>query len=285
MINKKAYAKINLGLQVKNKRNDGYHNLKMYLLMIDLYDELEFSLNDKLTITGDVGFANLEDNLIYKTAKIIKNKYNIKQGANIKLVKNIRIGAGLAGGSTDAATTIKGLNELWNLNLSLTEMLAIAEMIGSDVPFCLMEKPAIVEGKGEIITPHPFQLDMTFILVFPNFVCSTTKIFNAHKIVKDNIRFEKLLNSLKKKDIKEIGINLFNDLETTVDEVMINNNHNIKKIKETLIKAGSFGAVMTGSGSTVYGITDTYEKAETIAKNLEKTFLKDSIIIAKNIKN
>lgn len=281
MLYKKAYAKINLGLEVVGKRRDGYHDLKMFNVAIDLYDELFFSLDKDLIVESDLEFTEIKNNLIYKTAKLIKERYNVQKGAKIELVKNIRIGGGLAGGSSNAAITIIALNKLWDLNLSLEAMLNIAKEIGSDVPFCLYGKPAIVEGVGDIITLYPFNKEIYFVLVFPDFTCSTKEIFAKHELKKESNAFDKLLSTLEKQDINLIGESIFNDLEVTVDKLLIKENKPINRIKTALIASGALGAAMTGSGSTIYGITDSLENAKIIKEKLDKQLQKVEISITK----
>lgn len=281
MLYKKAYAKINLGLEVVGKRRDGYHDLKMFNVAIDLYDELFFSLDKDLIVESDLEFTEIKNNLIYKTAKLIKERYNVQKGAKIELVKNIRIGGGLAGGSSNAAITIIALNKLWDLNLSLEAMLNIAKEIGSDVPFCLYGKPAIVEGVGDIITLYPFNKEIYFVLVFPDFTCSTKEIFAKHELKKESNAFDKLLSTLEKQDINLIGESIFNDLEVTVDKLLIKENNPINRIKTALIASGALGAAMTGSGSTIYGITDSLENAKIIKEKLDKQLQKVEISITK----
>ncbi|HEY8445114.1 MAG TPA: 4-(cytidine 5'-diphospho)-2-C-methyl-D-erythritol kinase [Bacilli bacterium] len=282
MIYKRAYAKLNLGLQVVNKRQDGYHNLKSIMIMIDLYDELFFEIDDDITLECNVDLCKKEDNLVYKAAKLISNRFHVNKGCKIKLHKIIPANAGLAGGSSDAAATIKALNELWELNLTYEEMIKLGAEIGSDVPFCIIEKPMIVEGRGEILKEYLDIPEMYFVLVFPDFSCSTKEIFKHHQIIQDDERFSHLVKAVLQKDINKVGNYLFNDLERTVE--IVQNKDCITIIKNALIENGCAGSAMTGSGSTVFGITSNYENAQKIKNIMHNIFPKYRILSTKSYK-
>ena len=217
MVVEKAYAKINLGLEVVRKREDNYHDLDMVMTSISLWDELYFDelSVDRIEIDCDkMKDIKLENNLIYKAAMLIKKQFNIDKGLKIKVIKNIPEQAGLGGGSADAAATLRALNTLWKLGLSLDELAKLAIEIGSDVPFCIYNKTARVSGKGgvlEFIDEVPF---LNLILVIPPFKASTADVFNSFKIHRRNKgKIEKLIKAIESKDIDDISDNLFNDLE------------------------------------------------------------------------
>lgn len=252
MVVEKAYAKINLGLEVVRKREDNYHDLDMVMTSISLWDELYFDelSVDRIEIDCDkMKDIKLENNLIYKAAMLIKKQFNIDKGLKIKVIKNIPEQAGLGGGSADAAATLRALNTLWKLGLSLDELAKLAIEIGSDVPFCIYNKTARVSGKGgvlEFIDEVPF---LNLILVIPPFKASTADVFNSFKIHRRNKgKIEKLIKAIESKDIDDISDNLFNDLEYSYFY------KEISKIKIDLVASGAKVALMTGSGSTVYGI-------------------------------
>lgn len=252
MVVEKAYAKINLGLEVERKREDSYHDLAMVMTSISLSDELYFEeiSQNKIVIDCDkMNHIELEKNLIYKAANLIKTRFNILKGVKVRVIKNIPEQAGLGGGSADAAATLRGLNSLWNLGFSLDDLAKLGIELGSDVPFCIYNKTAKVTGKGELIEfidEVPF---LNLILVIPPFKSSTVDVFNSFKIHGRNKgKINKLINAIKEKDIDEISDNLFNDLEYSYFF------REISKIKSDLVAAGAKVALMTGSGSTVFGV-------------------------------
>lgn len=252
MVVERAYAKINLGLEVERKREDSFHDLATVMTNISLSDELYFEELDKDVIKIDsekMAHINLEDNLIYKAAKLIKDRYNIKKGVNIKVVKNIPEQAGLGGGSADAAATLRGLNKLFKIGLSLDDLAKLGDELGSDVPFCVYNKTAKVTSKGEVIefiSDVPF---LNLILVIPPFKSSTADVFNSFKVHRRNRgKIKSLIKGIESKDIDEISNNLFNDLEYSYFF------KEISKIKVELLTAGARAALMTGSGSSVYAI-------------------------------
>ena len=153
MIYEKAYAKMNLALKVIGKRQDGYHDLEMVMASVDLFDELSFQESDETNVIMNNDGCKLEDNLIYKAILLIKKKFSINKDVLVTVNKNIPVGGGLGGGSSDAAATIRGLNNLWDLHLKYQDMYDIAVRLGSDVPFCLTGEVAFVKGRGEIIIP------------------------------------------------------------------------------------------------------------------------------------
>lgn len=177
MIKLKAYAKINIYLKVLGKRADGYHDLESLMVPIDLYDELEFIDSDKDIIESNV---DIENNIMYKAIKYMKETYKINRCVKIKLNKNIPLSSGLGGGSSDLSTTLKGLNMLWDLNLSDEELGEISLLFGSDTLFFIYNKPAIIRGRGEVLDFTEFKSkDIT--LFNPRIKVSTKDVFNEYK--------------------------------------------------------------------------------------------------------
>ena len=283
MIHEKAYAKVNLGLQVINKRPDSYHNLEMVMASIDYYDELYFENHSQIVVEMDKIVCGLEDNLIYKTAVLMRGKFQVEQGVYIRVKKNIKPGGGLGGGSSDAAATIRGLNKLWNLNLNTGEMESIAINIGSDVVFCLKGDPAIVRGRGEQITPLNIELDYSIVLVCPNYSMSTKEVFSNHKLRQYNADMTiKLIKALELHDVDKIGNRLFNDLEDCVYELSRNKYLTTnKEIKEEIIRCGAVGAVMSGSGSTVIGVTKNNIEGNKVVEGLKKIYPQFEVLLVK----
>lgn len=260
----KAYAKINLGLKVIRKRVDNYHDLEMVMAPINLFDVLEFKKNK----TGKMNVVNniYADNIVLKAAKIMQDRFDIAEGLNISIKKNIPDQAGLGGGSADAAVTLKAINKIFKLHLDMTALLAIAEELGSDVAFCLYNKKALVSGKGEKVEIINSKLKAYIVLVQPEFKCSTKVIFENHKIINAS-NVTALLDAVKKGSLNEVSKYLFNDLERTVNLL---NDNKIKDIKGLLINHGALNASMSGSGSLVFGLYKLKKDAKKVCKDIEK---------------
>ncbi|NLD26513.1 MAG: 4-(cytidine 5'-diphospho)-2-C-methyl-D-erythritol kinase [Acholeplasmataceae bacterium] len=258
MIIEKGYAKINLGLNVVRKREDSFHDLDMIMTSINLYDELyiEDNASGNIIIECDQ-LLNLkpEDNLVYKAIDLVRNLYHINKGVKVRIIKRIPEQAGLGGGSADAAAVLRGVNQLWELNLPLSELAKLGFQIGSDVPFCIYNRTARVRGRGEIIE---FIEDMPFtylLLVFPDFRSSTREVFQNYIVDhSQDGRIDQLQTNIEGGSLPDIAKACFNDLEKAV------NNSEIAAIKSDIIQSGALGALMSGSGSTVYGICHNSEK-------------------------
>lgn len=184
-INVKAPAKINLSLDALYKRKDNYHELEMVMTTIDLADRLQLVLLEKDCIKLDVKAHFIPDdkrNLVYQAAALLKERFQIKQGVAISLDKSIPVAAGLAGGSSDAAAALKGLNQLWDLNLSLEELADLGAELGSDIPFCLYGGTALATGRGEIIEPLPMMPNCWIVLAKPSISVSTPGVYRDLKV-------------------------------------------------------------------------------------------------------
>lgn len=258
MIIEKGYAKINLGLNVVRKRPDSYHDLDMIMTSINLYDELyiEEDAGGKIIIECEqMPHLKPEANLVFQAIELVRSMYRIDRGVRVKIIKRIPEQAGLGGGSADAAAALRGINRLWHLNLSLPELAQLGFEIGSDVPFCIYNRTARVGGRGEIIEFIP---DMPFtylLLVFPDFRSSTREVFQNYVV--NNSResgIDDLQTAIENGNLQEIARACFNDLEKAVS------NPEIASIKRDLLQSGVLGALMSGSGSTVYGICLNNEK-------------------------
>lgn len=249
-----AYSKINLGLQVLNLREDGYHNINTVFYLINLYDKIDFSLNDKIEIhtSPDSGIV-LEENLIYKAAKLFFETTGVEGGVRVDLTKNIPIGAGLGGGSSDAVTTIIALNRLYKTGCTHNTMRDIANKIGSDCAFFLCgSKTAAGSGRGEILSWLQKRLDCSVAIVNPGIHISTPLAYKklgrtAEKI--EQISFSHIIAN-DKISISDYKDKIFNDFESVVFDM----HPEIAKIKEELYKIGADFALMSGSGSTVFGL-------------------------------
>ncbi|AIS53418.1 4-diphosphocytidyl-2-C-methyl-D-erythritol kinase IspE [Thermoanaerobacter kivui] len=268
-LNVKAYAKINLSLDILGKRKDGYHEIYTIMQSIDLCDILEFERNEEIKlICDDEKVPKGEDNLIIKAVKILKERYE-KEGVLIRLNKKIPLAAGLAGGSADAAATIVALNKLWDLSLSEEEQKEIALKLGADVSFCLEGGTKIARGVGEILedlkTP---QLDL--LIIKPDIEVSTKEIYQEWD--KLNIKSQNCtaaaIQAVNKGNLYEIAKSIGNDLEiVTSSKFKV-----VQKIKSELLKKGALGCAMTGSGPTVYGIFDDPKKLEKAYVDLKENY-------------
>lgn len=258
-----SYAKINLYLEVLEKLDSGYHNINSIMHQINLFDELEFEILDTGEIEIECSDKSLENdkNIAFKTTFLIKNQYQIDEGIKIKIKKNIPIGGGLAGGSGNAAATIKAMDELFNLNLTQDQMLDIGIQIGSDVPFQLIGGTCLVGGIGDEIQELDNISNINFIIINPGIDISTKWAYKEFDKLheKNNLHhINKIINAINNNNINLISHNLFNDFELFV----FNKFREIKEIKMDLIKYGALNSLMSGSGSTVFGIFENDQRAD-----------------------
>ncbi|MBE6065532.1 4-(cytidine 5'-diphospho)-2-C-methyl-D-erythritol kinase [Clostridium cochlearium] len=266
----KAYAKINLSLDVVGVREDGYHLLEMVMQTIDLYDTVHLNIkNNGIKINSNNLNIPLDNrNLAYKAAKIFKDTFNIKEGADIYIEKNIPIEAGLAGGSSDAAAVLRGLRDIFLPNLSNEELAKIGVKIGADVPYCIYGGTALCEGIGEKITQLNSFKDQYLVLVKPDFGISTKDVYNSidKKQIINHPNTKEIVRAVNENNLKMLCDNMINVLEiVTLDEI-----DDLKSIKEALLKYGAMGVQMTGSGPTIFGFfscedaaKECYEKIKT----------------------
>lgn len=268
----KAYGKINIALEIVGKREDGYHTLRMIMQNIDLYDLVELSVKrNDITIECNKPYVPKDDrNLAYKAAKLFMDTYGINKGIHINIIKNIPVAAGLAGGSTNAAAVIKALNEMFDVGASEKELMEIGLRLGADVPYCIKGGTCLCEGIGEKITElSPFR-DKILVLVKPPFGVSTKDVYGAidiNKIFK-KVLIEKLIAAMENNDLNFVSRNMKNHLEN----VTLRRHPMIVKIKEDMVKMGSLGAMMSGSGPTVFGFFDDMLKAQSCYERMKKQF-------------
>lgn len=264
----KAPAKINLSLDVLRKRDDGYHDVEMVMTTIDLSDRIEFhSLEqDEIKVSLESRYVrNDERNLAYKAARILKDKFDIHSGVYIKMEKSIPVSAGLGGGSSDAAAVLRGLNRLWSLNIPLEELASIGLAIGSDVPFCVVNRTAIVKGRGEIIETLPRPPRCWVILAKPDIGVSTKTIFNridVTNLIHPNTN--EIVNALKLGDLNKLRNHLGNVLEP----ITFNMHPEVERIRNKMTEAGASHVLMSGSGPTLYSLVEHESKAQRIYNGL-----------------
>ncbi|OQA92184.1 MAG: 4-diphosphocytidyl-2-C-methyl-D-erythritol kinase [Elusimicrobia bacterium ADurb.Bin231] len=252
----KANAKINLFLDVINKRSDGYHDIKTVFQEVTLSDDIRLrqTAHGIKILCDEPGIPSDNKNLAYKAADLVKKYAGINKGISIKITKRIPAGAGLGGGSSDAAAVIKGLNEMWKLGLSRKIMCSIASEIGADVPFFIFGGRCLGEGLGEALTQIPVTKRYWYVVVFPGFEIST-------KYVYDQLTINK-----KKCIIKNYNKTYYNRLE----EVVLPAYPEIDCIKQRLVAAGAEFSMMTGSGSSVFGVAGTETKGKDIILKMKK---------------
>lgn len=268
----KARAKINISLDVIRKREDGYHDLSMIMQSIDLFDKVNIRIAGKkskpIEIKTNLPFLPTDEkNLVYRVIDYIKTNYSINQNIFVDLYKVIPIAAGLGGGSSDAAAAIKAMNRLFNLQLSVEEMIEIGKKFGADIPFFMLEGTVLAEGIGDkMICLEPFP-QCYVVIVKPNIGISTAAIFRDLRLDKIQKRPNNtlLIEAINKKDLITISNNLCNVLE----EVSINECPSILKVKKLLKQEGAMGALMSGSGSAVFGLFDSKDTAYNAAEYLK----------------
>lgn len=258
-----APAKINLGLDVVRRRADGYHEVKMIMQSVRLFDRLTITrtYNPDIRLSTNLGFLPVgEDNLVYKAAALLKEEFEIKSGLNIHLEKRIPVAAGMAGGSTDAASCLLAMNRLFGLGLSNEILMERAVRLGADVPYCVIKGTALSEGIGEILTPLPPAPDCHVLIVKPNFHVSTKFVYSHLKLTDETVHpdIDAIISCIKNDDLHGMCENMENILET----VTIPEHPEIEEIKNTMLKHGAIGSLMSGSGPTVFGIFDDLDKAK-----------------------
>lgn len=254
-----SYGKINISLDVLYKRKDNYHEIDTIMQSISIKDRMKIKKinDDRIYIyCNSKKLPKMEDNLIYKVWILMKNKFKLKGGIEVYLSKHIPIGAGLAGGSANAATTIKSINKLWELGLSNEELIKIGKEIGADVPFCLIGGTARARGIGEKIDPlEPFT-NHKVLICNPGIHISSKYAYNNIVFSKKKMNTKEIINIIKSKEIK----NLRNYAKNTMENFMLDRYPEIGLIKKQMYKNGAEFSLMTGSGSTVFGLfTDEEE--------------------------
>ncbi|TFB21042.1 4-(cytidine 5'-diphospho)-2-C-methyl-D-erythritol kinase [Filobacillus milosensis] len=268
MIYEKAPAKINLTLDVLHKRDDGYHEVEMVMTTIDLADRLSFEVmnSNRVEIASENRFVpNDKRNLAFQAATLIKERFDIKQGVRIHLDKHIPVAAGLAGGSSDAAATLRGVNRLFNIGLSQEELQEIGAEIGSDVPFCVMGGTALAKGRGVELQPLSSPPACWVVLAKPSIGVSTKDIYSKVNLEQLNHpNTQAMIEVLENHDFKGICKHLGNVLQPITSTM----HHQVRQIIQRMNKAGGTGVLMSGSGPTVFSLVAKEEKAERIYNSL-----------------
>ncbi|MBS6196443.1 MAG: 4-(cytidine 5'-diphospho)-2-C-methyl-D-erythritol kinase [Clostridiales bacterium] len=270
----RAFAKVNLGLDVIRRREDGYHDVRMIMQTIQMYDQLEMEKTDTpgIHITTNLSYIPVnENNLVYRAAKLLMDQYRISQGVSVDLNKFIPVAAGMAGGSSDAAATLVGMNKLFRLGLSMKELMELGVKIGADVPYCVMRGTALAEGIGEKLTALPPMPECYILIGKPGISVSTKFVYTNLKINEQTVHpdIDGMLQALQKGDLYGITDRMGNVLESvTIPAYPV-----IEEIKDHMKAHGALNAMMSGSGPTVFGIFDDKEKAEFACGKLKSSML------------
>lgn len=278
----KALAKINLGLDVLRRREDGYHEVKMIMQTISLHDDLEIRRTKTPGIQVKTNLFYLptnENNLVYKAAKLLMDEYEIKDGISIQLKKRIPVAAGMAGGSADGAAVLWGINQMYGLGLSRQELMERGVKLGADVPYCILRGTALAEGIGEKLTVLPSMPKCSILIAKPGISVSTKFVYeNLHA---NDLRPEQhpdvdqMIEALEQKDLALLCGRMGNVLET----VTVPAYPAISQIKECMMKQGALGAMMSGSGPTVFGIFDDPAKAKQAERELRSSHLAKQLYV------
>lgn len=277
-----SYGKINLGLDVLYKREDGYHEITTIMQQISLSDTLVISeIKEGIKLDCDNKEVPLDStNLVYIAWRKLQERTGVNKGIKVKIHKKIPIAAGLAGGSTNAAAVLKGLNEIWRLGLSKEELMDIGVEIGADIPYCIMGGTALAEGIGEKLTEVKAFKEKNILLVNPGVGVSTADVYKSLRLnSRPRMNVKKIISSIENDDIKSLA----NSMTNIMEEVVIEKLPIIFEIKKDMMIYGALGSLMSGSGPTVFGLFDDLEKLNYCKKTLEKKYNNGVVILAKTI--
>ena len=253
----KAYGKINLGLDVLRRREDGYHDVRMIMQTVGIFDRVDLIWKEEPGIQVETNLYYLptnENNLVYKAAKLLMDEFQVQEGIQIRLRKFIPVAAGMAGGSSDAAAVLFGVNKMFRLGMSTEQLMERGVRIGADVPYCILRGTALSEGIGEVLTKLPAVPQCQVLVAKPGINVSTKFVYeNLHA---NDLRPEQhpdidgMIRAIKAQDLQGIADKLGNVLETvTVKEYPV-----IQEIKDKMLEFGAIGSLMSGSGPTVFGL-------------------------------
>ena len=281
----KALGKINLGLDVLGKRPDGYHDVRMVMQTIYLYDQITITKRKESGIGLSTNLFYLpvnENNLAYRAAKLLMDEFEIRSGVDIFLEKHIPVAAGMAGGSANAAAVLYGINRMFDLGLSMEELMKRGVSLGADVPYCIMRGTVLAEGIGEILTPLPPMPRCQIVVAKPPVSVSTKMVYekiDSRRIV-EHPDIDGIIEGLKEGDVTKIASRMGNVLEqVTVEEYPV-----IDKIKKLMNEGGAKGAMMSGSGPTVFGIFTEKSLAKKAALKIREAGLAKQVYVT-NVHN
>lgn len=268
----KAYAKINVLLDVVGKKENGYHLLEMIMQSIDLYDLIDVNkIENGINIKCNKSYIPVNNkNIAYKAAELFINTYGINEGVSINIYKNIPTSAGLGGGSSDGAAVLKAMRKIFNVKISDKELEELGVKIGADIPFCINGGTAFCEGIGEIITPIKKFENKILVVVKPKFGVSTKWVYSEY----DNLcnvkkpEKEKILKAVKDGDVKAVSLNMANVLE----DVTTSKYGIINKIKKDMLRFGALGAMMSGSGPSVFAFFEDSLSAQRCFEKMKENY-------------
>ncbi|MCI8327607.1 MAG: 4-(cytidine 5'-diphospho)-2-C-methyl-D-erythritol kinase [Lachnospiraceae bacterium] len=270
----KALAKVNIGLDVLRKREDGYHEVRMIMQTIHLFDKLRIKKTKEpgIKINSNLYYLPVnENNLIHKAAKLMMEEFSIQEGIEVFLEKHIPVAAGMAGGSTDAAATLYGLNRMFDLGLSMKSLKEYGVRIGADVPYCLMRGTALAEGIGEKLTPLAPMPKCPVLVAKPGIAVSTKFVYENLRLDKQTQHpdIDRLIENIEDKNLGKIARDMGNILET----VTIKHYPEIADLKKIILGTGALNALMSGSGPTVFGLYENEKTAKKAYKIVRKSGL------------
>ena len=279
-ISLKALAKINLGLDVVRRRDDGYHEVRMIMQTINLFDRLEIKKikESAIKIHTNLFFLPVnENNLVYKAAKLLIDEFGIQEGVSVGLTKKIPVAAGMAGGSTDAAAMLFGMNRLFGLGLSKKQLMERGVKIGADVPYCIMRGTALAEGIGDKLSPLPAMVKCLVLIAKPQISVSTKFVYQNLKLDDKTVHpdIDRLIEDIRNKDLKAVSDHMGNVLES----VTIPNYPVISQIKEQMMDSGAVGSMMSGSGPTVFGLFDDSRTAQLAFGKIKRSGLAKQVYL------
>lgn len=281
----KALGKINLGLDVLGKRENGYHDVRMVMQTVYLYDQITIKKCKKPGIGVETNLYYLptnENNLAYRAAKLLKDEFQIEEGVNIQLDKHIPVSAGMAGGSANAAAVLFGINRMFGLGLSMKELMERGVTLGADVPYCIMRGTVLAEGIGEILTPLDPMPRCFVLLAKPPVAVSTKLVYEKldSREIENHPDIDGIIEGLNEQNLSKITESMGNVLEcVTIEEYPV-----IEAIKNVMKKSGALNAMMSGSGPTVFGIFNDRNKARTAAQKIKEKQLAKQVYVV-NVHN
>ncbi|WP_338553799.1 4-(cytidine 5'-diphospho)-2-C-methyl-D-erythritol kinase [Paenibacillus sp. KS-LC4] len=278
-IYEKAPAKINLLLDVLRKREDGFHEVEMIMTMVDLADRLEMQElpRDTIIISSQAGYIPLDEkNLAFQAARLIKDRYDVRKGVYIHLDKKIPVAAGLAGGSSDAAAALRGLNRLWQLNIPEQELCTLGAELGSDVPFCVTGGTAIATGRGERLEPIESPPQCWVVLAKPPINVSTADVYGKFRVagIDQHPSAADMVSAIQRGSFADVCGGLGNVLESVTLDLY----PEVRQLKESMIRLGADGVLMSGSGPTVFGLVSKEGKLPRIYNGL-RGFCKEVYVV------
>lgn len=279
-ISLKAYAKINLGLDVLGTLPNGYHEVCMVMQNIGIYDKVNMRRNNtgEIKLTCNLSFlSEAADNIAYKAARLIKEEFGLTEGVDIDLYKYIPVAAGMAGGSTDAAAVLKGMNLLFDLGITEERLMEYGAKLGADVPYCIMGGTALSEGIGERLTALKACPECVLVIAKPGISVSTKYVYDNLVLDENTVHpdIKGIVAAIEAGNIKGVAARLGNVLE----DVTIKAHPVIAEIKDAMRECGSFGVLMSGSGPTVFGMFENEEQAETCVEQLKNSKLAHNLYI------